>query len=243
MSRFIVFGWLGCLMHIALGCSTDTEPASIPTFVEVPSILVETDARQGTSQHQITEVWAYADSQLVGTFPVPGTFPVLADAPFTLDLFAGIRVNGQAATPVLFPFFPPSQHPLDPNPGQVVTVQPRYRYAADARFVFVEDFSDIPIFEEDLDGDRQTSLVVVNEGPLIEGSTARGTVSAEHPELEVATRDIYSLPTNGSSVFLELQYQADVPVWVGLRGHGSATGPASAYILVLFPAPFGPRKP
>ena len=228
--------WLGCLMLMALGCAKDTQPAVIPTFIEVPSVQVVTDARQGTTQHQITEVTAYADSQLIGTFPVPGTFPLLVDGSFALDLFAGIRVNGQAATPGIYPFFPPSRQILTADPGQVVRVQPLYRYASEARFVFVEEFSDIPIFEDDLDGDRQTSLTVVTEGPLIEGPTARGTVSAEHPDLEVATRDVYTLPTNGSSAYLELQYRSDVPVWVGLRGHGSVTGPASAYILVLFPA-------
>ncbi len=211
------------------------EEAVQPTFIQIPEVMVSPKGGQGTADHDISEIWVYVDNELLGAFSVGNSFPVISEKPFSLDLFAGIRENGQALDPRIYPFYQSLQVPLQPTPDETQTVRPVFPYHSATLFKLMEDFEQGHSLDDDLDGDPETLLEITDQRP-IEGKSARGTLTQEHPVLEVATSEIINdLPTTGESAFLELQYRSDVPVQVGLRGHGTGITPASFYKLVLFP--------
>ncbi|NND08361.1 MAG: hypothetical protein HKN87_18435 [Saprospiraceae bacterium] len=225
---------LASLMLLLIsGCKKD-EQAIVPSFVSIPEVGVEVSANQGTSRHGISEVWVYADSSLLGAFAVGATFPVIASEAFTLDLFAGIRENGQALAPRTYPFLNPVQVNLLPKIGETQTLRPSFTYHPRTTFKLNEDFERSQIFDEDLDQDEATFLFIREDG--IEGRSASAVLTPEHPTLEVASNQILrDIPTTGQSTYLEMEYRSDVPLQVGLRGHGPGIGPAKNYKLVLFP--------
>lgn len=214
-------------------CEKDQQ-ATIPTFVAIPEVNVQVNVGQGSDRHMISEIWAYADSSLLGAFAVGSSFPIIADGPFTLDIFAGIRENGQALDPRVYPFLSLFQVDLEPNPGATLTIDPIFQYHPSSIFRLQEDFERSQIFDQDLDGDPNTFLAPIEEG--IEGRSASGVISQAHPILEVASSEILrDLPTSSGNTFLEMEYRSDVAIQVGLRGHASGISPAKNYKLVLFP--------
>lgn len=230
MSRSI----LASLIVLSCYACAKDQQAIIPTFVSVPAVKVQVNPGQGSDRHTISEIWAYADSALLGAFAVGSTFPIIADEPLILDVFAGIRENGQALDPRIYPFLSLFQVELDPNPGETLTIAPTFQYHPSSTFRLVEDFERSQVFDQDLDGDQDTFLALIEEG--IEGRSASGVVSQAHPVLEVASNEILrDLPTSIGNTFLEMEYVSDVPIQVGLRGHAPGISPAKNYKLVLFP--------
>ena len=158
--------WILASLVLLLICSCKKdEEAIIPSFVSIPEVEVNVTANQGTSRHGISEVWVYADSLLLGAFAVGAIFPVIASEPFTLDLFAGIRENGQALSPRTYPFLNPVQVNLLPRVGETQTLRPSFIYHPQTTFKLQEDFERSQIFDEDLDEDEDLALKFARKHP------------------------------------------------------------------------------
>ncbi len=228
LSILIIFGW---------ACEKG-QIAEVPTFLSVETVEFTTSAGQGSSRHLISEIWIYADSQLIGAYPVPSQIPVLGDGMIKLDIFAGIRENGQAAAPVIYPLTSTWSTQIMVNPGASQVIKPVFMYDRNVVFAFIEDFESGNLFRQDLDGDTLTSFHLITDN-AIQGRSASVSLSAEHPVLEVASNFSFgNLPSDGSPVFLELEYAAEANLAVGLRSDRGV----SLYKLVLFPNDLVPRK-
>ena len=214
------------------------ELAEIPTFIATETTKFISGTGQGTEHQLISEIWTYADSQLIGAYPVPSQWPLLGRDRIRLDVFAGIRENGQAAFPVVYPLISGWSIDIEARPGETVTLNPTFSYAKNVRFALVEDFELSNLFRQDLDGDSLT-FFSITEVHAIEGKSARALLQQDHPDLEVASNFSYSdLPTNGTPVFLELEYASDTPLAVGLKsGNGDRL-----YKLLLFANELVPQK-
>ncbi len=217
------------------GCRKEANEAIIPAYLKVSSVQVVADDQQGGDSHLITEVWIYVDSVFQGTFPIPAEVPILTSEKVTIELFAGIRENGQALSPIMYPFYIKSTIAFEHGPQTTMTVIPEYKYNPQVNFALVETFGSGNQLREDLDGDFETFFVVSSDGAL-QGQSAKGTLTAQHPTIEVATIfPMENLPTNGTVTFLEIDYKSDIPVSVGLRGRQVGGDPISAYKITLFP--------
>lgn len=214
------------------------ELAEIPTFIAIDTTRFTIGIGQGTDHQLISEIWTYADSQLIGAYPVPSQWPLLGQDVVRLDIFAGIRENGQAAFPVVYPLFSGWSTGIVAKPGETITINPTFSYAKNVRFALVEDFEVSNLFRQDLDGDSLT-FFTVSEVHAIEGKSARAILNQAHPELEVASNFSYGdLPPDGTPVFLELEYGSDTPLAVGLKsGNGGRL-----YKLLLFANELVPQK-
>ncbi|MBK8506753.1 MAG: hypothetical protein IPL46_33970 [Saprospiraceae bacterium] len=181
-----------------------TELAEIPTFISIVTTEFAVGVGQGTDHQLISEVWTYADSQLIGAYAVPSQWPLLGQERIRLDIFAGIRENGQATSPVVYPLLSAWSTDIAARPGETITLSPVFSYAKTIRFALVEDFETSNSFRHDLAGDSLT-MFSVSEINAIEGKSARACLQQDHPNLEVASNFSYSdLPANGTPVFLEL---------------------------------------
>ena len=226
--------WMVLLLIAGLGCRKDQDAAILPIYVQIDTIAVNVAPGQGTDTHLITEIWVYADSVFEGAYHVPTTFPLLAEGMARLDLFAGIRVNGQGAQPDIYPFMSIFSKKIKLEALQTIEIDPVFNYHPKTQFSFVEDFETGNIFSDDIDQDPETQLVVSVENT--KNRAAVGVVAASHPELEVATNFIYEdIPTDGSSVFFEMEYKGEIPLSVGLRGHQTGINPSTQYKLILVP--------
>ena len=227
--------WL--LPLIGLSCGK-TELAEIPTFISIETTKFVAAIGQGTDHQLISEIWTYADSQLIGAYAVPSQWPLLGQDQIRLDIFAGIRENGQATSPIVYPLLSAWSTDIGASPGETITVSPVFTYAKTVRFALIEDFETSNSFRQDLDGDSLT-MFSVSEVNAIEGKSARACLKQDHPDIEVASNFSYSdLPANGTPVFLELEYASDTPLAVGLK---SSNG-GRLYKLLLFANEMKPQK-
>jgi hypothetical protein len=217
-----------------MNCNKENDPAPLPAYIHIDTIAVSVIQGQGTDMHLITEAWVYTDSVFQGAFHVPTTFPILGKGEINIDIFPGIRVNGQGSSPDIYPLMTVFSQKMDLNTLEETLIKPIFTYHPKARFTFVEDFETGNIFTNDIDQDPETHLLVskVSSGR----KSASGTLSASHTVLEVATNFIYeNIPSDGSPVFFEMEYKGDIPLAVGLRGHQTGISPSTQYKLILVP--------
>lgn len=236
MNRFICI--LLLVTPLFLACDEERMLAEIPTYISVDTVQFISKSSQGTSSQLISELWVYADSQFLGSFPAPSSFPVLGEGTIVLDFFAGIRANAQALSPQIYPLMAPVQILLDAAPGQQVQVIPKFGYVDQVVLAFVEDFELSNLFSQDLDGDSATFFFRTSER-AIDGFSARAVLSKINQQLEVASKFSFEgIPSNGLPVFLELEYTSDVALGVGLRQPGGVP----LYKLILFAQPDKSQK-
>ena len=222
---------------VFFGCKQDNQLALVPQFVAVEKVNVVTGPQGSDVSHQVSEVWLYADSNLLGAFPVPAQIPIIPIGQHTdLEVFAGIRENGLASSPVIYPFYSTALFKI-PSSQTQSSVEPQFHYLPSTTFALDENFEVGNVFREDLDGDDETRMDVITL-PALDGRVGALKVTATHPNIEVASAfTLNQIPANGTAVFLEVDYLSEVSFAVGLRGSGGAASPVNFYKLVLFPNP------
>jgi len=177
----------------------------------------------------------YADSNLLGAFPIPARIPIIPSDPLIdLEVFAGVRENGLASSPIIYPFYTPVSFSVSASQSSS-SFEPKFSYLSNTKFALEENFEVGNVFREDLDGDDESRIEIISL-PGLDGRVGALELNSTHPDIEVAS--IFTLdqiPSNGSAVFLEIDYISDVSFAVGLRGTSSNLPPVSFYKIILFP--------
>ncbi len=212
ISLLIVIGVSSCKKN-------DLKPG-VPAFIQVDTITFQTlYVDQGTSVQKITDVWVFADDQTIGAFEMPCTVPILKDGPGKLRLEAGIKLNGISSTRVPNPFFKPIIiEGFDFVPDSTVTANFGTEYYETVEFIWMEDFEGNSISID------TTSKSTVNM-ELTEPGTSE-TFQGGHSGIivldstnnyyEAASYEAFDLPTDGSPVFLEMNYKCNNMLVIGI---------------------------
>ena len=214
MGRWLVFAaWLSL-------CSCPPDLDEAPTYVLVDGFELATAPGEGAPTADIREVWAFADGEFIGVFPLPARIPVFRSGPVNLRLEAGIRQDGRSVTPDIYPFYAPVERTLEMVPDATLSLGTlTVGYRDGTTFGFVEDFEP---------GSPRIFTDVLTPGNAIrvQTETVRSGVAAGAIELadssrlfEAATaqtfRDLNTVPIN---VWLEVDFLADAPTLFGVIG-------------------------
>ena len=90
----IKYYYLLILFLLFAGCSLTDSDQPIPSYLVVNEVSVSTLPAQGAPTHKITDLWVYADNQLIGVFEIPARIPILVNGETTeFQIFPGIRRN------------------------------------------------------------------------------------------------------------------------------------------------------
>lgn len=210
------------LIFLALAISscalTDTDQP-VPAFFQVDSVSIATSANQGAPTHKITDLWVYADNQLLGVFPLPCKVPVITTQDTTEFLiFPGIRNSGQQSRAFIYNLLNQERFSVPLAGGEVIEKTFEFTYKDDAIFDFVEGFeSPIHIFTNDVDEDPETAIVLSTQEAASGNSSGKIHLTAEHPTLTVASIFTYSGADNqGRDSYLEIEYKMDFPLLIGV---------------------------
>lgn len=203
---------LGWLLPILLLAACKDQEEAIPAYLKIEQFSINSPGSNGG--HKITEGWLYVNDVFLGAYSLPALVPVLAEGQSTIQVFPGVKENGQTLTPGLYPLLDRFETTAVLTPAETTTIQPLTRYATSAIFPWSLEraaFDNSSIVLENRDGDSTTSFVVTTMGAF-EGNSVLMQVDTAHQIIEIATELVSNLPTTGDRpVWLELHYQNNMP--------------------------------
>ncbi len=126
--------------------SCDGKDEGVPAYIQIDTIAVaiNNEAKEGSNNHAITDVWVYINDIYQGNYEVPARFPILNTGKQQITLRAGIKLNGIAATREEYPFY----HYIDIDtvltPAETIHLKPKFSYISNATF-WIEDFNQADI--------------------------------------------------------------------------------------------------
>jgi hypothetical protein len=203
-------------------CNIINPAEEVPAYVRIEAIdFSVNDPQFGAATNRITDAWVYINEELVGAFELPAQFPVLVKGPAKIDVRPGIKMNGVAATRVMYTFYTTHTSNVELKPKEVTTIQPFTTYHPATTVAWLADFEgDIKIDtlpNSKIDIEFETSPIVLD--PTVNGFACGKIALTKVNNVFAATslRNFpFQLPNNGRSVFLEMDYKNEQNFSVGL---------------------------
>lgn len=200
-------------------CDIINPAEQIPGFVLIDEVNLQPDPNQGADTHRATHIIAAIDGVSFGGFPLPAKIPVLGDGEQRILLQAGVEQNGMSGSAVAYPFYERKELTLDLAEEEEFDFAMDIGYDEDAIFGYLEDFEFGNSLTIDLDGNPLSSVQPSTVESASGNRSGQITLSQEAPSLAVASAVIVpNVPSDGSAVFIELDYRNEVEFAVGLVG-------------------------
>ncbi|HHS95849.1 MAG TPA: hypothetical protein ENJ45_04600, partial [Phaeodactylibacter sp.] len=76
-----------------------------PAYLHIASYTLSASSTQGGNTHKVTDAWVYVNGNSLGAYQMPVTLPVLETGEVVLEIFPGIKTNGIAELPEIYPFY------------------------------------------------------------------------------------------------------------------------------------------
>lgn len=201
------------------GCKRFDKDEPVPSLISVKNASLSCDSiTQGSMRHKISDVWVNINGNLQGIYEMPVTFPVIAEGRNNISLRAGIKVNGIAASRAFHPFL--NSFTVDTNllPDMVTGLSPVFTYNSLTKFTWMENFQNNGFT---LDRTDKSDTVMVAESDSLNMQQRYGVfrIDATRDVFQYKSTETYTLPSNGSPSYLEIDYQCNHPIVVGLIIH------------------------
>lgn len=198
----------------------------IPFYMKMDSAaLVTTPSNEGPNSHGITDVWVEANASNLGAFEMPVNFPVLMENEVRFVVNAGIKESGQTNVRVVYPFYQPDTFTLTAERGKFYEHTPTFRYKSGTVFSVLEDFESGNSF-------NGVQRITTDTNILYGSACGKISVSAlDSNEMGTLIQPI-SLAA-GREVWLEADYKAEVPFYIGVYANYTGGAPAMAPVLFV----------
>jgi hypothetical protein len=227
-------------MSLLLGCSK-TSVEDIPSYLAIDTISIKVNAIQGTASHKIVDSWVYANNELIGGFELPSRFPILKSGSTNLTIFAGVKLNGMNETRSPYPFYQQITKTVNLVRDSILDLgHLKYSYTEGTKFAWQENFEQ---YNLSIDTTARSEITLVR-AKLPELATAfpfedneyaaKVVIPNDSLVFECITHNSFKLPTDGSSVFLEMNYKTNNPFTMGLLINGSVA--SQRPVLVINPS-------
>ena len=218
--KFLIFSFLFFALAALLpSCEVINPDEGIPSYIQIDTITVSADyVAEGSASHKITDAWVYVDDELVGTYELPATVPVLKSGSHKITIYGGIKMNGISATRIPYPFYEPYEITTELFPDSAIMLQPNVQYYSTTTFAWKEDFESPGYTLEITSVSDSTLNRVSGTADVFEGNTS-GLFAMRNPPhvlFECKTINEYSLPKGGTPVFLELNYKCNNTFRIGI---------------------------
>jgi hypothetical protein len=114
-----------------VGCNRSDDDA-LPAFIVADSFTFTTQNIQGSNSDGISELWCYADGNVLGVVDTPVSLPLLKAGSQTITIFPGIKNNGMGTSRIRYPFYTSYDTTLNVVPGETYRLNPRFYYLSSA---------------------------------------------------------------------------------------------------------------
>ncbi|MCB2219330.1 MAG: hypothetical protein KQI35_02965 [Bacteroidetes bacterium] len=217
---------------------------TIPSYIKVDTIYLANNPEfeEGALTHNFTDVWVYLNDNLLGAYELPAVIPVLASGENKLTLYPGIKLNGMSGTRSPYIFIEPRVYEnFNFVVDSVMLRNPTVMYNDNMKFEWMENFEDASLgLKPTSNSDTTMNRILYGSAkPPLGFASGAGYMDAEHLVFEVTTFSEESggldLPQFGEPVLMEMEYNTNVKMLVGLFVHDISIGIQQHSIIILNP--------
>ncbi len=198
--------------------------AEVPSYISIEKFSLSTNySMEGTNSNNITDAWVYIDNDLVGVFELPAKFPVIKEGTCKLDVYPGIKENGISERRVKYLFYEAYSQQVTLEKNKTLAVIPNTKYTSGTTFYWMEDFESASLpFSYNAISD---TVVYKTSTDVFEGIySAKVSLIPDMDFFECYTPVFTTLPRNGKTIFMELNFKCNQPVLVGLYADSDQIG-------------------
>ncbi len=201
-------------------CNLINPDERIPARVQLNAFDLQTSGSEGSDRDKITEVWVYADADFLGVYAPPVEFPFFPKSDQThFKFYPGIRNNGLANDPIIYPLYDPYEITLNTLSGFLSTVNPVTHYKSEAVVSLNADFETSNDLIDNRDTFPATVVTRTSVDPFEGEYSGEIVLTKENPFIEVGNAfEIAGLPVNGKDCYLEFRYKSEMDMSVGILG-------------------------
>jgi hypothetical protein len=214
--KLLFVKFLVILVLASCGLGDNEQP--IPFFLDLksPEVIEPLQGIKGT--HKITEAWVFADGQIQGLFPVPGTAALhLTNENTEIKILAGIKNNGMNDNPVFYPFFKEVPLVLSPEANKTYDVPLNFNYTDGAKFSINENFEGNHLFTFNLDNKTGPKLISSMEESRTGLKSGMVLLTNSNNFVEVATESSVQKGFNSrGESYVEFDYKGEGEIAVGI---------------------------
>jgi len=204
------------LFTLYSGCELINPPEQIPSFIQIDSIPIIVGAEEGSPYTNITDAWVYENEQLIGTYELPATIPILKQGKTALRIRPGIKLNGQVGTRTIYPFLQDFKADIDLFADSVLLIKPALSFREEVNFVWLEDFDNLTGYSLISTNLSQRAVGLVQGVDALDGNSAWFSLNADETFFECQATNAFILPGSGVPILLEFSYKCNHNFAVGL---------------------------
>ncbi|MBK8054529.1 MAG: hypothetical protein IPK35_15010 [Saprospiraceae bacterium] len=187
-------------------------------YISLSDTKVKLPFSHGDDTHKIREIWAFADGQIVGIFPLPAKVPMIFTGKETeITILAGIRNNGMLDQPAFYPFYKSINKIVKGEIGQIINIPLDFSYVETAKFPVNESFETNHCFTTDLDGKTKPEWAITSSTATTGSRSGMVTLTPTDNIFEMACTNLIRKGENAKGKsYLELDYKGQGEIAVGL---------------------------
>lgn len=198
----------------AVGCNRSDDDV-LPAYIQADSFSFTTQSIQGSNSEGISELWCYANGNILGVVDTPVSLPLLQTGSQTITIFPGIKNNGMGTSRIRYPFYTSYDTTINVVPGETFRLNPRFYYLSSALIDATRNFEAGNSFAATSSNDGTMELL---NDPLLAASGVR----CVRMSLPAASGLISYLDENnialsaGNVAFMEMDYSCNNTFVVGV---------------------------
>lgn len=212
-------------------CNFINPEEQLPSYVYIDSFSFTVSPGEGTQSQKFTEVWAYANDQVVGVYDLPARIPILDQGNTNLSFFAGIKNFGLSSMRIIYPFVEGYRLTKNLQPMSVDTIRPSFKY-----------FSNLDIVQKDWDATSPSiiplssnmgELLVEDDAAKVFEGDRSGYFRLPAGSLNLSFKDDENFQfVNGKVTFLEMDYSCNNKFSIGLISRTGTTDKKNMAVVV-----------
>ncbi len=199
------------------GCKKEVQ---IPAYLEIKNIPLQiTSSSQGSASAAINTAWVYVNDNPVGVYDIPAKFPITTLGNIKITITAGVKSNGISSTRIQYPSFDQYITTLNVKADTTYQLSPIVKYYPNTQFPFKEDFEDPGLLLAPTTNSDAGLYISKTSNPseVFEGTgSGKIIMDASKTLFECANNQFLDLPTSGVPVFLEMNYNTNNDIRVGV---------------------------
>jgi hypothetical protein len=211
----------------------------IPFYLKMDTavIVAPRGVPAGSNTQGIQDVWVEEGANNIGAYELPCNFPVLDHDSVRFVMNPGIWPSGQSTNPVAYPLMNPDVFTMEAVPGKQYTHVPTFTYKAADSLQFNEDF--------ELGSDYNTNMVTTGDsvkygrfcGKITVGPNDSSVIACQQHASGGIGGNVCPYPLRpGQLIWLELDYESDVPFWSGIIESFSSGASDTVQVVLLLPS-------